>query len=578
MPPADGGKPRRSRTGCHNCRRLHRKCDETKPACLGCLDLGKQCVYSLRVSWGGRPFNKSSFGKCLKTAAVAAIPTTESLDADQARLNEEANEDTSFIYGLARTRHSTAEAELGSRNSSNSSRVTSPLQASPANPIRVDAIAPSIYQNPSHLSQLPASHRLLLDHFCHAVTRSFSLHLATHHGFCMTYLPLALDPAAGNGLLPAVLEAAALHRKSLGLYDNERELIAFRHASIFQFKLPTIGENPVEDDKALAMALILCLCDILAGGEKANSWQLHLQGAIAMIQQVSEGRSTSQESDIRKFLRRWCESLEVLSILGPDSKSAGQTVEASSLDYIDEFHGFCRGLIPIFQEVHLLLIECQSLQGMLGLVGPSHPMVEKMSYVIEQRCQTAINGVKSSLSQTSHTFHPGIQSYMSPQVQSEFISLNQAFHHGILLHLYRRVQGSPPTDPNVEASVQAIILHLSELGLRDEACPGVAMLQPLFDAGCQSYSQHHRDSVIDLMNALEKRYGMGNVSRARTFLQEYWTEFDQQRSRGVDLHWSTYISTLIHLVQLDHILIISRVERMGVIAILAGLNLKYIHE
>jgi Fungal specific transcription factor domain len=506
---------------------------------------------------------------------VAVVPTPESSDAGQSRLNADENEDMSFIYGLAKPRNRTEEAESDCQNCSNSTVVSSPLHASPANSISVEAIAPSIYQNPSHLSQLPPSHRLLLDHFCHAVTRSFSLHLATHHGFCMTYLPLALDPANGNGLLPAVLEAAALHRKSLGLYDNEREIIAFRHASIRQFKLPAIGKNPAEDDKALAMALILCLCDILAGGEKANSWQLHLQGAIAIIQQASGG-DTSQESDLRKFLRRWCESLEVLSILGPNSKLAGQTVESSSLEYIDEFHGFCRSLIPIFQEVHLLLMECQSLQEMFELVGPSHPMVERMSYVVEQRCQTAINSVKSSLAQTSHTFHPCIQSYVSPQVQSEFISINQAFHHGVLLHIYRRVQGLPPTDPNIEASVEAIIQHLSELDLRDEACPGVAMLQPLFDAGCESYSLHNRDRVIELMNTLEKRYGMGNVSYARTFLQEYWMEFDQQRSHGVDLHWDTYISEFIYLVPLDHLLIMLRAERMGAIVILAGLNITYI--
>ncbi|OKL64251.1 hypothetical protein UA08_00065 [Talaromyces atroroseus] len=540
MPPADGEKPRRSRTGCQNCRRLHRKCDETKPACLGCLASGKQCTYSLRVSWGGRPFAKSSFGKCLRTD-VAVVPTAESTDAGQSRSNPEENEDTSFVYGLAESRHRIEEAESDSQSSSTPSRLSSPVRASPANSITAETYATSISQNPSHLSQLPPSHRLLLDHFCNAVTRSFSLHLSTHHGFCMTYLPLALDPVTGNGLLPAVLEAAALHRKSLGLYHNERELIALRHESIRQFKLPTIGKNPVDDDKALATALILCLCDILAGGEKANSWQLHLQGATAMIQQASEGGDMSQESDLRRFLRRWCESLEVLSIIGPDSKLAGQTVESSNLDYIDEFHGFCRRLIPIFQEVHLLLMECQSLQEMLELVGPSHPMVERMSYVVEGRCRAAINSVKSSLAQTSYSFHPCIQSYMSPQVQSEFVSLNKAFHHGILLHLYRRVQGLPPTDSNIEASVQAIILHLSELDLRDEACPGVAMLQPLFDAGCASYSMHHRDRVIELMNTLEKRYGMGNVSRARAFLQEYWVEFDQQRFHGVDLHWDTYI-------------------------------------
>ncbi|CRG90714.1 Adhesion and hyphal regulator 1 [Talaromyces islandicus] len=522
MPPANGEKKsRRSRTGCNNCRRIHRKCDEAKPVCTGCAASGKQCVYGLRLSWGGRPFAKSSFGNCLETA-VAVVHAESSRcipDAGQSRRMTDFTEEENgngFVYGLVERHHRIGRDEIGCRDSSHLSPVSLP---SP--PV---ASLTTISQNPSHLSQLSSSHRLLLDHFSKCVTRSFSLHLASHHGFCMAYLPLALDPDTGNSVLPAVLEAAALHRKSLGLYHNERQLIALRHASIRQFKLPTIGKHSADDDKAIATALILCLCDILAGGEKANSWQLHLQGAITMLRHASDGgtnnQSVSQESDLRKFLRRWCESLEVLSILGVDSKLTGQTVESNNLEYIDEFHGFCRKLIPIIQEVHLLLAERKSLQEMQELVGESHSMVDGLSYVIEERCKVAINDVKSLLAQTSHTFHPCVQNYMSPQLQSEFVSLNRAFHHGILLHIYRRVQDLPLTDPNIEASVEEIILHLSELNLRDEACPGVAMLQPLFDAG---------------------RYGMGNVSRSRAFLEEYWMEFDQQHSQGVDLHWDAYM-------------------------------------
>lgn len=181
MPPTVGEKPRRSRTGCQNCRRLHRKCDETKPACLECLGSGKQCVYGLRLSWGGRPFAKSSFGRCLQTA-VAVVPVSEPScdigEAGQSRhmtgLNTEENEtgilNAPFIYGLANTRHGIAieVAESESQNSFPSSWVSSrsPLQAYSA--LKMDANP--ISQNPSPLSRLPPAHRLLLDHFCHSVT------------------------------------------------------------------------------------------------------------------------------------------------------------------------------------------------------------------------------------------------------------------------------------------------------------------------------------------------------------------------------------------------------------------------
>lgn len=54
------GKPiqRRSRSGCHNCKRLKIKCDESKPVCQNCVKYKATCDYSLKLSWGGRPYKK----------------------------------------------------------------------------------------------------------------------------------------------------------------------------------------------------------------------------------------------------------------------------------------------------------------------------------------------------------------------------------------------------------------------------------------------------------------------------------------------------------------------------------------
>ncbi|KAK4552278.1 hypothetical protein LTR86_010448 [Recurvomyces mirabilis] len=58
-PPADGklvsaGK-KRTRTGCLNCRRKRRKCDETKPTCEGCQARNETCEWGLKLSF--RPEN-----------------------------------------------------------------------------------------------------------------------------------------------------------------------------------------------------------------------------------------------------------------------------------------------------------------------------------------------------------------------------------------------------------------------------------------------------------------------------------------------------------------------------------------
>ncbi|KPI43689.1 uncharacterized protein AB675_6462 [Cyphellophora attinorum] len=468
----------------------------------------------MKVRFGGRPFAKSTFGKCLNgSAAVVAIESGDSPDSDAA--------DQGFVYGLSSTQRTVAITS-GPAEASGSRAERSVIR-----PYR-DEIA----QNPSHLQRLTTSQKLLLDHFLHTVTRSFSLHAKSHHGFCSTYLTLALHSSAQ--VLPTVLEASAHHRRSLGLEHSDHELLSLRQASLQNFQVPQDVSDDNTRDIAAATALMLCLCDVIAGGEKAGSWKLHLQGAMAILRQSPTGATNqTQMSTQRRFLYRWGESLEVLSLLGPAAALNDELVESNDdeSDYIDEFHGFSRSLVQLIRQAHLLLLEQQSLrEGLVQIGGQSHGAgLDRLSRIIQTRKE-------------EHNFHPSLKSYIGSETQSDFVAVNVAFHHAVLLQLYRRVQGLAWDDSSVEQSTEAILTSLSQLQLREEACPGVAILQPLFDAGCSSTQNHHREQVLDLMDVLRKYYAMGNVSRAKAFLLEYWQMWDDTRARGGDLLWNDFLS------------------------------------
>lgn len=49
-------KIKRSRLGCHRCKNLKIKCSEERPACSSCAKVGTDCDYSLKLTWGGRPY------------------------------------------------------------------------------------------------------------------------------------------------------------------------------------------------------------------------------------------------------------------------------------------------------------------------------------------------------------------------------------------------------------------------------------------------------------------------------------------------------------------------------------------
>ncbi|CAX42979.1 fungal zinc cluster transcription factor, putative [Candida dubliniensis CD36] len=67
---------RRSRNGCHNCKRSKIKCDENKPICSYCFKTNAICDYSLKLTWGGRPYkdiNKRKQLSLVKKEAQATV-------------------------------------------------------------------------------------------------------------------------------------------------------------------------------------------------------------------------------------------------------------------------------------------------------------------------------------------------------------------------------------------------------------------------------------------------------------------------------------------------------------------------
>ncbi|CAI5758615.1 unnamed protein product [Candida verbasci] len=60
---------KRSRNGCHNCKRLKIKCDEKKPSCSYCIKSNTFCDYSIKLTWGGRPYKDTN-----KRQKINSIP------------------------------------------------------------------------------------------------------------------------------------------------------------------------------------------------------------------------------------------------------------------------------------------------------------------------------------------------------------------------------------------------------------------------------------------------------------------------------------------------------------------------
>lgn len=62
---------KRSWSGCARCKKRRQKCDEQRPGCGRCIAANEECVYEVKLRWGGRAFNQSRFGACISDAGVS---------------------------------------------------------------------------------------------------------------------------------------------------------------------------------------------------------------------------------------------------------------------------------------------------------------------------------------------------------------------------------------------------------------------------------------------------------------------------------------------------------------------------
>ncbi|OJD11566.1 hypothetical protein AJ78_07689 [Emergomyces pasteurianus Ep9510] len=510
---------RRSRSGCTWCRNHHRKCDEARPSCSYCTRTGKVCSYKVRLSWGGRPFHRSRFGECLRQDPnLIQVPVGSSDLSGRA-----------FVYGSGIKKLNQLDrpkATIPSRLAKADLEIQLALGAEFQTKIK-------ILRNPDLLHWLHPTYSSLLDHFTTSTTRSLSCHKAAQQDFCTVLVPMALETPC---LLAALLNLAATHRVSLGLEQSSTELDLLRAASLNQLRNEISQAEFQLDDATIATVLTLCITEIVSHGRSPGSWRLHLQGAAAMISEHLKKIKPSLDSlsNATSLLWRWYFSMDTVALLcgnlevSPGSRVGLRIQDIFEHDEIDDLAGFPSSLVPIFKHINRLAMKSDSSlnqHGILNMTGSAQ--FRQTSNSIIDQCHQIINDVSLMLTTVKKPrFRPGVDRSLTSVHRSDFTALNETYHHVALLQLYRRVLNLPSSSHLVQGSVAQIIQRISSMHFLDEACPGVAVLQPLFSAGCEAYERADREDIRRLLCRMGSRYGMGNVRSSLGFLEELWSMRD----------------------------------------------------
>ena len=256
-----GSKKQRSYAGCSRCKRRRQKCDEKKPQCRRCFEAGSECEYSVRLRWGGRTFDRSRFGHCLKGS-----------------VRKTANSPDGFVYAASGV----------------------PLTVPHELPV---------------FPSLSATETGLLYHYTEEASRITCCGSHVQKELCQLILPMAVGfPALMNATLAwAAMHSVAFRGQVNGISDPVRFIAGLKARSIEHLRQGLQEPDMEHCDALLATVRTLCQCEIHSGSDQSSAWRVHIKGAKALMNAID--RSQRGKGARPRLLYRWYAAMDSLAML-----------------------------------------------------------------------------------------------------------------------------------------------------------------------------------------------------------------------------------------------------------------------
>lgn len=398
----------------------------------------------------------------------------------------------------------------------------------------------SITIAPSLIPDLPPHHRSLLDYFTR-VADSFSCDEVVKRDFYTTFMPMAMSK---SHVMASMLSLAAVHRVNAGLTQNPKQLALLQVVAVEQLRSKVFYTFGCPTDDITATVLMLCYSDIVAGGDRAHSWRLHLEGAASLFGRDTSAWTTNSRNPTKVFLDRCFVSIVALANVSgypPTEAVSTQALRMIEKDdhpgYIDEFTAYSTDLVQIFVEIGTLL---RNRHG----VSNKAKLQEDESLKLVQRVQTMVNGEQPALEK-------GVLSTLSSTRKEEYLKINESYHQAALLHIYQRIRGLQSSAAEVQEIVHRILTLLSGVKLLNGPCPGIVCLFPLFSAGCGAVEPGDRKQVRTLLTDMVKMFGINTVQHSLKVLEALWTHRDVYGESETSIAWETFIGKHLDALSLD---------------------------
>ncbi|CAG9986776.1 unnamed protein product [Clonostachys byssicola] len=494
----------RSRKGCFECRRDHRKCDESRPTCGRCCSLRQGCTYGQRISWGGRAFDRSSFGQ-LMTSEESRRGAVDQVHILHSQGDGAGQAKPPFIYGTVKPN---AHALM------TSSKKTTPL------PFDYISLFP----------RLSSPGKVLLDYFVHAAD-SFSCDDEVKDQFCGTFIQMA---ANNDPLMAAILALAAAHRVNIGLEQDKQELGVLHLSAVKQLRM---GLSTSADEPLMAAALLLCYTEVISGGGNGSSWRLHLEGAGSLFAARWPTWTIHSSDHTRAFICQCFVSLVALanvSGLPPSGAVSERALAMVSQDgprpYIDNFTAYSSELMSVLFELGWLIRDRQQVAEYCGTNTVAR--IEERSLHLLNRLDNMTVTASAAASSTSKNQR----------------HINELFRQATILQIHQRIRGLLPSSMEIQRLVNNILALLSAFEIHPGPGFGVLLFYPAFSAGTGAANHSQRQQVRDLLNSMVSVMGFMNIRQGLSLLEALWAHRDCYGEDHTNASWENLAAENIDII------------------------------
>ncbi|KAE8148129.1 hypothetical protein BDV25DRAFT_158966 [Aspergillus avenaceus] len=313
--------------GCYTCRRRRIICDNGLPTCRKCRDAGKECLgYQKPLVWVkggvasrgkmmGRSFNdvkKNMTGDGSSAAFTVSeidTPNQDGLDLDLFDLSLMSMSDATpsqSDFGLAMPAHSPVVDSVPSpwglvdplfKDLSPLSRFY--ISHFSQNIVGCLAFYPNVKNPYRDLAVLVGDSPALAD----ALAATGALHYALLASGDSSPMPWLSNDAAVTGTLPSPQDVEKAVMRSMSrrpasqLYET---FLKFKHRTLRQLSLDLKDPVKQNDNRTLAVIMVLALIDAIESGDGA--WKYHLEGAKQLLTTRARAVSSSRTQGIIDWL------------------------------------------------------------------------------------------------------------------------------------------------------------------------------------------------------------------------------------------------------------------------------------